>query len=147
MRLRLQTDYSLRVLIYLAHAGRQATVDEIADGFGISRHHVLKVVQGLARLRWVGTTRGRHGGVSLIADPEALDVGAAVAQLEGRRGVLACVEQPAVCRLEPGCRLRRRLMDAEQAFYDALGGMTLADLVRRPAPGHGLSRFPRAASA
>jgi Rrf2 family nitric oxide-sensitive transcriptional repressor len=139
MRLKLQTDYGLRVLIFLAHADRLATVEEIATAFGISRHHLLKVANALSRQGWIQTVRGRGGGILLKADPAILDVGDVVGRLEGRNGVLECVEAPDVCRLEPGCRLRRRLMVAERAFYDALHGTTLADLVRRPGADHGLT--------
>lgn len=144
MNLKLQTDFALRVLIYLAHADRQATVEEIAGAFEISRNHLLKVVATLARLGWVTTLRGRNGGVRLTADPADIDVGDVVARLEGRHGVLECVERPAVCRLEPGCKLRRVLVTAEQAFYDTLAGTSVADLVRKPAPQHGLSSLVHA---
>lgn len=38
MRLSLHTDYALRVLMYLATTDELASVDRIADAFGISRN-------------------------------------------------------------------------------------------------------------
>ncbi|HJV60674.1 MAG TPA: Rrf2 family transcriptional regulator, partial [Albitalea sp.] len=39
------TDYSLRVLIYLAaEPGRRATIAEIAAAFGVKENHLTKVV-------------------------------------------------------------------------------------------------------
>jgi len=139
MQLKLHTDYGLRVLILLAHAKRPATTDEMAEALDVSRNHLLKVVRTLAGRGWVSTSRGRSGGVALAVDPDAIDVADVVGALEGREGVLACVAQPEVCVLEPGCRLRRKLMAAEDAFYAVLAGTTIADLVHRPAPKHGLS--------
>jgi Rrf2 family nitric oxide-sensitive transcriptional repressor len=150
MRLRLKTDYALRVLLYLAHhEARRAerrdaaaagdapvSAEAIAKAFGISKDHVVKVVQDLARQGWVASRPGRGGGVVLAADPAGLRVAEVVAAFEERRGVLDCVEDPSVCVLEPGCDLRRLLMTAEQAFYDVLAGRTIADLVsRRPRRG------------
>ncbi len=49
------TDYSLRLVIYLAcHPDQVISVDEISRAFGISRHHLVKVVQTLTELGVVG---------------------------------------------------------------------------------------------
>ena len=48
MRLTTFTDYSLRVLMYLAAVpGRRATIGEIARAFDISENHLMKVVHAL----------------------------------------------------------------------------------------------------
>src|SRR2546423_9726938 len=106
MNLKVHTDYSLRVLLYLAHKNDQASVDEIATAYQISKDHLFKVVQQLVHLGYVASKPGRRGGIRLKRKPADVRVGDVVAQLEGRNGVLACVEDPAVCVLEPGCMLR-----------------------------------------
>jgi Rrf2 family transcriptional regulator, nitric oxide-sensitive transcriptional repressor len=63
MHLTIHSDYALRVLIYLKLRGqRQATIQEIAEAYGISRNHLMKVVQKLARLGFVDAARGRGAG-------------------------------------------------------------------------------------
>jgi len=51
MKLNLQTDYALRVLL---HVGTKeeglTTIQEIADAFAISKAHLMKVVNRLGRL-------------------------------------------------------------------------------------------------
>src|SRR5690606_22074528 len=50
MQLTLHTDYSLRLLIYLAtYPDTPASVREIADAYGISSNHLAKVAQTLAQ--------------------------------------------------------------------------------------------------
>ena len=50
MRLTRFTDYSLRVLIYLAcEPGRRATIAEIAQAFEVSENHLTKVVHFLGQ--------------------------------------------------------------------------------------------------
>ncbi|HTE05273.1 MAG TPA: Rrf2 family transcriptional regulator [Planctomycetota bacterium] len=128
MRLKLQTDFALRVLLYLGYAGTPAPAEAMARAFGISREHLVKVVQELARAGFVRTRPGRGGGVELLPAGRAARVADVVARFEGRQQVLPCVLQPDTCVLEPGCDLRRLLMSAESAFYDALSGTTVADL-------------------
>lgn len=142
MHLKLQTDFGLRILIYLARQGGRVPVDTVASAYDVSREHLVKVAQRLQKLGYIRTYAGRGGGMELARAPAAVDVGEVVARLEGRDGVLECVADSSVCVLEPGCRLRRLLISAEQAFYDALTGSTLADLVHRPHPRHGLARLP-----
>jgi len=138
MHLKLQTDYALRVLLYLGYAGAPAPVDAMATAFAISREHLVKVVQELARAGFVRTRPGRGGGVELLPAGKAASVSEVVARFEGRRTVLPCVLQPDSCVLEPGCDLRRLLMSAEDAFYGALADTTIADLCRPRAPRGGL---------
>lgn len=52
MRLTSYTDYSLRLLMYVALRGDElATIQEIADAFGISKNHLMKVTYELGRHR------------------------------------------------------------------------------------------------
>ena len=128
MQLRLQTDYALRVLLYLGFVDRKATVDEIASSFQISRDHLVKVVQLLSTHGFVRTQAGRSGGATLACDPERVTIREVVENVEGRQGLLECVASPDCCRMEPGCDLRQLLIGAEEAFYRELETKTLADL-------------------
>ena len=66
MRLTAYTDYSLRVLIYLAlHPDRRPTIAEIAGRYGVSKAHLMKVVYQLGLMGYVETVRGKGGGLTL----------------------------------------------------------------------------------
>ncbi|MGB7156574.1 MAG: Rrf2 family transcriptional regulator [Tepidisphaeraceae bacterium] len=127
---RMQTDYALRTLIFLAHKGEQASVQQIATAYGISRDHLFKVVQQLVRLGYVASRPGRGGGIRLAKDADAINCGVVVADLEGRNGLLPCVKDANYCVLQPGCALRSALMRAEDAMYGVLERLTVADLIR-----------------
>ena len=130
MKLRIQTDYALRTLILLGHEDRKMTAAEIADAFLISKDHLVKVIQQLARLGYVRALPGRHGGVVLTRDASEIQVREVIEAMEGATGIIACVDDSSFCPMEPGCRLRRVLMDAESAFYDAFGTVSIAELFR-----------------
>jgi len=128
------TDFSLRALIYVAVKGEQASVREIAEAYGISQHHLVKVVHRLARHGYVTTTRGRGGGVNLARNPEEIGVGEVVRVMEGL-GLVECFpERGGSCVIDGVCVLKHALGRAKAAFLAELDRMTLADLTaaRRP---------------
>ena len=134
MRLTTFSDYSLRVLIYLAAAPEgRSTIAEIAAAFGISEHHLVKVVQLLGREGILLNTRGRRGGVRLARPAERINVGEVVRLTEGGDMPAECFD-PATntCLLAGGCGLQRILAQAVQEFYAVLGRYSVADLRASP---------------
>ncbi len=131
MKLTAFTDYSLRVLIYLAvEPGRRATIGEIAANFKVSEHHLTKVVHFLGRTGWLANVRGHGGGLSLAKAPEAIGIGAVVRETEGEAVLAECfAEEHSDCSIANVCRLRGVLSEANDAFNAVLDRYTLADLV------------------
>jgi Rrf2 family nitric oxide-sensitive transcriptional repressor len=133
MRLTRYSDYSLRVLMYLAvRPGHLATIEEISQAYGISKAHLMKVVHELGRAGFVETTRGRGGGLRLARALDEVTVGDVVRQTEDRMALVQCFD-PATssCRIEPVCALRGALEEALDAFLTTLDAYTIADLVAR----------------
>src|SRR3954452_8612562 len=92
MRLTDYTDYSLRVLLYLAVRGEGlSTIQEISQAYGISRNHLMKVVQQLAERGWIETVRGRNGGLRFAESSRRLTVGKVVRAVESDFAVVACL--------------------------------------------------------
>jgi len=124
------TDYAFRTLIALACvAPEKLTAGEISESYDISLNHLLKVVQKLAELGYVETTRGKSGGIRLLADPKALTLGAVVRHMEPELGIVTCLrqgEQP--CAIKPACSLKSILDNATNEFLASLDAHTLSDL-------------------
>jgi Rrf2 family nitric oxide-sensitive transcriptional repressor len=128
MQLTSFTDYGLRALMRLAsEPARIFTTQEIAGEFGISRHHLTKVVQELAREGFVATQRGAGGGFHLSRSPESITIGAVVRSLEGHYPLVECFRADGgSCTLTPACRLKGQLAAARETFFSALEATTLA---------------------
>jgi Rrf2 family nitric oxide-sensitive transcriptional repressor len=134
MRLTVFSDYTLRVLMYLAlDRTRLATIPEIATAYGISENHLMKVVHQLARAGIIQTARGKGGGIRLARAPEEIRLGEIVRASEGDAPIVECLSgDPRACRITSSCRLKGILIDAFDALYGSLNEHTLADLVERP---------------
>ncbi len=133
MHLTRHTDFGLRVLMHLAlESPRSVTVAEVADAFGLSRHHLTKVAQRLRVLGVVETQRGRRGGLKLAKPPGEIALGIVVRALE-RFDVVECFDSATNgCILTPACGLQGAMTEAVEAFLHVLDGYTLADLLVRP---------------
>lgn len=132
MQLTRYTDYSLRVLIYLAiHKEGLATIEEISEAYGISKAHLTKIVHQLGLAGYLETVRGRGGGLRLARPPEKIRIGDVVRETEETPLVECFDPKTSHCRIEPVCGLTAVLKEALQAFLRTLDGYTLADLVVR----------------
>lgn len=129
MQLTMQTDYALRTLIYLASRGERATAADVAELYGISAHHIAKVVNQLARFGYVRSIRGVGGGIELARAPEEIRIGEVVTAFEGNRHLLECIGTEGVCVIQPFCKLKGVLAEAERLQREYLQSVTLRDVM------------------
>lgn len=129
MQLTLFSDYSLRVLLYLAsHAGERVALPEISAAYGISQHHLVKVVQRLIEEGWVQSTRGRGGGLTLACAAGDINVGRVVRASEPHLNLVECFDPASnTCPIAGACGLKQVLTRAREAFLEELDRHTLAD--------------------
>lgn len=133
MRLTTYTDYSLRVLIYLAVSTEErATIREIAQHYGISRNHLMKVVQELSQRGYLVALRGKNGGLQLKKPPSEIKIGQLVSAMENDMALTECFGDNNQCLLTPACGLIPILAEALQSFLATLDRYTLEDVVAGP---------------
>ena len=131
MRLTLHTDFALRVLIHVGLNGRKlTTIKDIARTFGISKTHLMKVVNDLSQKGYLDTVRGRNGGSRLMREPRDINIGQVVRDIENQLDVLGCLERSGYCPIQRVCVLRGALRNATEAFLAVLDAHTLADLIK-----------------
>lgn len=129
MRITAYTDYSLRVLIYLAvNDGKLATIREIATAYGISQNHLMKLTHQLQLEGFIQTLRGKAGGIRLARAASAIRVGDVVRAMEPDLTLVECFRPDNQCAITPNCRLKSTLAKALSSFLDVLDQTTLADL-------------------
>lgn len=135
MRLTAFTDYGLRMLMRMASTpGRAVSTAELAQEFGLSRHHLTKIMQHLAQGGIVATRRGSGGGAVLARAPDQIRLGEVVRLLEVGNALVTCFAAGGGdCTITGCCRLKGRLRTAEAAFLAELDRSTLADITL-PAP-------------
>jgi Rrf2 family nitric oxide-sensitive transcriptional repressor len=138
MRLSDYSDYALRVLIFCArNSERRLTISEVAESLHVSKNHLMKVVNHLAQLGILDTTRGRGGGIRLLRSAESIRIGDVVRATETDFRMARCFDIPTdTCTLTASCRLRGVFQKALAAYMSELDSVTLAEVAKpvvRPA--------------
>jgi Rrf2 family nitric oxide-sensitive transcriptional repressor len=130
MRLTRYTDYAMRVLLYLgARPEKICSIAEIARTYGISRNHLMKVVNDLSNAGYVTSVRGRSGGLLLGRPADKINIGEVVRHTEEDFDLVDCPS----CFIAPACGLNIALAEALASFMMVLNGYTLADLIAKRA--------------
>ena len=125
------TDYSLRVLIYLAvNQDRLATISNIANSYGISKNHLMKIVQQLNQRGHILATRGKNGGIKLNHTAEEINIGTLVREIEDKNKLVECFGEENQCVITPNCQLKNIFAEAQENFFKTLDNYTLEDLIK-----------------
>lgn len=128
MQLTLFTDYALRSLIFLAaRPDENSSVKEIAEHYGISRNHLVKVVHKMSTLGLIESSKGKGGGIKLAHDPAIMRLGEIIQKMENMEIVECFNRDRNTCRISEVCRLKHYLFEASSSFLQTLNKYTLAD--------------------
>lgn len=130
MQLTQFTDYSLRALIFISLKTEACTIQEIADAYEISHHHLVKIIHHLGKLGLIKTLRGKNGGIWMNKNPNEIKLGDLIQQLESNFDLVPCFNQHKEnCCIAPACKLKSILYEARVAFFNVLKKYTLADIL------------------
>lgn len=130
MQLTLHSEYALRVLLYLgSRHGEIISTKEISSAFGISKNHLVRVIQTLGDASYLHVTPGRGGGVSLAMEPSLIRLGDVVRKAEPTFRIAECFDaERNTCVIAPVCSLKPVLTEALNSFL-TMDRYTLADLL------------------
>ncbi len=133
MHLTLHADYSLRVLLYLAtRPERLVSTQEVSEAYGISKNHLVRVVQALGKHGYIEVRPGRSGGLTLARAPSEISLGQVFRVTEPDFHLVECFDRESnTCPIAPACGLKGVLFEAREAFMAVLDKYTLADITKR----------------
>jgi len=132
VRLTLYTDYSLRVLLYLAaKPDETVTITEVAEYYDISRNHLVKVVHSLGINGFISTSRGKNGGIRLALPADEILLSDVIKKTEPDMDLLDCFNPKTDnCVMTRTCRLKMILYESRAAFMAVFKQNTLADAAK-----------------
>lgn len=131
MKLTSFTDYSLRLLMYVAvNDDRLVSIREVSEVFEISRNHLMKIVHELGKGGYLRTVRGKNGGFQLGRPAKDINLGKLIRYTEDDLDVVECFDaKNANCKIVERCMLAGVLQMALNSFFEVLDGHNLEDLI------------------
>ena len=131
MQLTKHTDYAFRILIFLAtlEKDKLTTIQQLTEGFDISKSHAMKIVNKLAQQGWIKAIRGKNGGVKLGISENEITLREVVDLMEKTLEPVNC-DTP-LCALKTACQLKGILVQAQEHYLEHLAKFTLEDLVNK----------------
>jgi len=129
MQLTFYSDYSFRVLFYLANMQKEtATIAEISDFYHISKNHLVKVVHRLSQQGFIISLRGKGGGIKLAKNPDEIKLSDVARKTEPNFTLVECFDPKTnQCVITNASRLKSILNEALMAFFHVLENYTIAD--------------------
>jgi Rrf2 family iron-sulfur cluster assembly transcriptional regulator len=125
-------EYAIRALIPLADLspGEFALVKDVAADTGIPAHFLAKLLQDLARLGLLKSTKGPHGGFRLNVAPEEISMLRIVEAIDGPGRFDRCLGGSAECNEKIACGMHDGWMVLRSRIMDYLGGTSIAELAK-----------------
>jgi FeS assembly SUF system regulator len=123
-------DYGVIVATHLAGApDRQVNAAAVAEATRLPPATVAKLLKRLAHAGIVAGARGASGGYRLARAPTAISIAEVVAAIDGEIGVTQCASHVETCDRTHFCPTRPHWAHINRAVGQALGAVTLAEMV------------------
>lgn len=132
MKVSSKGEYALRALLLLGnHQGTVMGIQEISEKTLVSIHYLEQILLQLKKLGYVISKRGAKGGYMLYRQPEEINLGEVIRELEGPLSPMACasITKYEPCPLEEGCQLKPLWSLIRDTIAYILEQTTLDDLL------------------
>lgn len=128
-----KVEYGLIALKHMAMANQKKlhTTKEIAEQYSLSYELLAKVMQKLARSKFITSHQGINGGYMLNSDPVELKVSKIINALEGKSSV-SIVEcefgDHSECTIHSTCTIRKPLIKLQNNINKVLDELTVMEM-------------------
>ena len=134
MQLTRAADYAVRVMVHLATLPprERALLPDLARATGAPESFLSKVLQSLARARFIASRRGQSGGVQILPHGRQASMRDVIEVIDGPIHLNVCVVSPRSCPRSTFCPAHPIWERAQQAMLAVLSEATVAELAAQP---------------
>lgn len=128
MRITRAADFAVRILLFLARH-KSETSKVIAQKMNIPFNYLTKLVQILAKKRFIHSRKGKGGGLALALSPRKITLLKVIEAIEGPILLSECIFSKEVCCFGTKCKTRRCLSLVQNKLRRTLSQSSIYDLL------------------
>lgn len=132
--------YGIRALIYLASKPKdngKTGIRQIAKDLDLPTPFLAKILQELTKKKILNSSKGPHGGFSLLKDPQKITLLEIVRTIDGENIFNNCIIHNSDCKCvdesKYACPLHDYYSNVRSDLLDLFNNTNLRDLVRKTA--------------
>lgn len=97
MQLKMQTDYAIRILLYLSIVNRVVSTKELSKAMQIAETYCPKIIKQLKSADLIASEIGKDGGYRLAKKPSQINLFQIMTIMEDTINYNRCLEKDAYC--------------------------------------------------
>lgn len=127
MHITLEADYAVRIVLFLAQAGKRSDASTISDATGVSLRFALKILRNLVANKIVKSFKGTQGGYELNVAPKEITLRAVLEAIEGEYKFSRCVNSTTACTkpAKGSCEVQKVYAEITQNVKESLERVTI----------------------
>lgn len=126
--------YAIRAVLYLAvntDENKKVGVDRLSEALEIPKHFLAKVLQQLAKLNLISSSKGRNGGFFLSDANKEEKLLEIIHAIDGKSIFESCILGLKDCSAERPCPYHEYVVELRSQFYHTLKTETIEESAKR----------------
>ena len=131
MHITLESDYAIRIIVFLAQEGQRADAKLISESTEVSLRFALKILRKLVAGEIIRSFKGTTGGYELARRPEEISLADVIGVIEGPFYLSRCLKPDGVCprRGDIDCKVSRVFAEISEDVHKKLSKATFDQLM------------------
>lgn len=131
MHITLETDYAIRIILYLAKSEQRADAKKIAEETDVTLRFALKILRKLVASELVKSFKGIKGGYEIFRAPKKISLYDIICVIEGDCYLSRCLDAQIGCNRQKSrtCKVRREFHRISKMLRDELSAVTVDTLI------------------
>lgn len=132
MHITLESDYAIRIVLYLAQINKRVEAKNIAENTEVTLRFALKILRKLVAVGIVRSFKGTQGGYEINKRPEEITLASVIETVEGTYYLSRCLNPELGCNRErknPYCKVQKAFDRISASVREQLEAVTFDQLL------------------